>query len=241
MRPLQFRKLTPLSGVISKFVVGKHGSGDDIGSHNGENLSLLMHDASPGTRDFVSADGGLFKRYNQRLMKALFLLSIFCIASHAQTPAPKAPAKSTGTGAPKAAAGPSSRLLHPELAKAKAPDLYRVQFTTSKGNFVIEVHRDWAPMGADRFYNLVRVGYFTGDAFYRVVPTWVQFGASPYPEVSRAWSSATIKDDAHKESNKSGTVVFATAGVDKRTTQLFINFQDNTQLDGMGFTPIGTV
>jgi peptidyl-prolyl cis-trans isomerase A (cyclophilin A) len=182
-------------------------------------------------------------------MKALCVGVMFCVGLMGQTSA-KAPAKTAAavpakkatTGAAKTVApGPSSRLMHPELAKSRAPELYRVKFTTSKGDFVVEVHRDWAPLGADRFYNLVRVGYFNGDAFYRVVPTWVQFGASPYPEVSRAWSSSTIKDDPKKEGNKAGTIVFATAGTDKRTTQVFINFQDNGMLDNMGFTPFGTV
>jgi peptidyl-prolyl cis-trans isomerase A (cyclophilin A) len=175
-------------------------------------------------------------------MKALFLLPILCAALGAQTPAPKAPAKAPAKSpAPTPAA--SSRLMHPELAKAKAPDLYRVKFTTAKGDFVVEVHRDWAPLGADRFYNLVRAGYFVGDGFYRMVPNvFVQFGIHPNPAVTKAWSTAPIKDEPRKQSNTPGTVVFAAGGPNTRTTQLFINFQDNSsQLDALGFAPIGTV
>src|SRR5215472_4041024 len=106
-------------------------------------------------------------------MKALFLLLPLSAALLAQTPATKAPAKAPAKTAAPAA---NSRLMHPELAKAKAPDLYRVKVTTGKGDFVIEVHRDWAPNGADRFYNLVRAGYFIGNAFYRMVSgVFVQF------------------------------------------------------------------
>src|SRR5215472_6663693 len=104
-------------------------------------------------------------------MKLFLLLPGLCCGLIAQTAAPQAPPKS-GTAAPAA----SSRLMHPELAKLKAPDLYRVKVTTNKGDFVIEVHRDWAPNGADRFYNLVRAGYFNGNAFYRMVSgVFVQF------------------------------------------------------------------
>ncbi len=158
----------------------------------------------------------------------------------AQTPAPKVPAKAP---AKSPAPAVSSRLMHPELAKAKAPDLYRVKFTTAKGDFVIEVHRDWAPLGADRFYNLVRAGYFVGDGFYRMVPgIFVQWGANPNPAVTKAWAAAPIKDDPVKGHNQPGTVVFAMGGPNTRTTQLFINFQDNSsQLDASGFAPIGTV
>jgi peptidyl-prolyl cis-trans isomerase A (cyclophilin A) len=173
-------------------------------------------------------------------MRALFLLPIFCAALAAQTPAPKAPAKAP---AKSPAPAVSSRLMHPELAKAKAPDLYRVKFSTAKGDFTIEVHRDWAPLGADRFYNLVRAGYFVGNGFYRMVPNvFVQFGIHPNPAVTKAWSTAPIKDDPRKQSNTPGTLVFANGGPNTRTTQVFINFQDNSsQLDSLGFAPIGTV
>jgi peptidyl-prolyl cis-trans isomerase A (cyclophilin A) len=175
-------------------------------------------------------------------MRALLLTPIVCAALLAQTPAPKAPPKSAAPAA-------SPRMLHPELFKAKAPDLYRVKFTTTKGDFVVEVHRDWSPVGADRFYNLVRSGYFSGDAFYRMVPgVLVQFGINPNPAATKAWSAAPIKDDPRTQHNTPGTIVFANAGPNTRTTQLFINLQDNSsQLDQYGppregaFGPIGTV
>jgi peptidyl-prolyl cis-trans isomerase A (cyclophilin A) len=107
---------------------------------------------------------------------------------------------------------------------------------------VVEVHRDWAPLGADRFYNLVRYGYFTNAAFFRVVPGFVvQFGLSADPAVNKAWKTATIQDDPVVQSNKRGNLVFATGGPNTRTTQLFINYADNGRLDGMGFAPFGSV
>jgi peptidyl-prolyl cis-trans isomerase A (cyclophilin A) len=175
-------------------------------------------------------------------MRALFLLPLACGALFAQTPAPAA--KAAPKAPAKAAVVPTNpRLMHPELAKVKAPDLYRVKFNTAKGDFVIEVHRDWAPNGADRFYNLVRSGYFVGDGFYRMVPSvFVQFGVHPDPAVTRAWSQAKIQDDPVKQHNIPGTVTFAMGGPNTRTTQIFINFQDNSsQLDSLGFAPIGTV
>jgi peptidyl-prolyl cis-trans isomerase A (cyclophilin A) len=106
----------------------------------------------------------------------------------------------------------------------------------------VEVHRDWAPLGADRFYNLVRHGFFTNASFFRVVPGFVvQFGLSADPAVNRVWKDADIKDDPVKQTNKRGSIVFATAGPNTRTTQLFINYGDNGRLDGMGFAPFGEV
>jgi peptidyl-prolyl cis-trans isomerase A (cyclophilin A) len=120
--------------------------------------------------------------------------------------------------------------------------VFKAKFTTTAGDFVIEVHRDWAPQGADRFYNLVRYGYFTNAAFFRVVPGFVvQFGLNADPAVNKVWKTATIPDDPVMQSNKRGSVVFATAGPNTRTTQLFINFADNSRLDHMGFAPFGTV
>jgi peptidyl-prolyl cis-trans isomerase A (cyclophilin A) len=106
----------------------------------------------------------------------------------------------------------------------------------------VEVHRDWAPLGADRFYNLVRYGYFTNAAFFRVVPGFVvQFGLSADPALNKVWKTATIQDDPVVQSNKRGFLVFATAGPNTRTTQLFINFGDNSRLDRSGFAPFGSV
>jgi peptidyl-prolyl cis-trans isomerase A (cyclophilin A) len=138
--------------------------------------------------------------------------------------------------------GPSEELLHPGKLTAKAPQIYDVRFATTKGDFTIEVHRSWAPRGADRFYNLAKSGFFNGAKFFRVVPNFVvQFGISPYPEVSNAWRSATIPDDLVTVHNERGGVTFASAGPNTRTTQVFINLGDNRNLDNGGFAPFGAV
>jgi peptidyl-prolyl cis-trans isomerase A (cyclophilin A) len=132
--------------------------------------------------------------------------------------------------------------MNPSTLKAQAPDLYRAKFTTTKGDFVVEVHRAWAPLGADRFYNLVVNNFFTDAAFFRYVPNFiVQFGLPANPAIGRVWQSANIKDDPVKHSNTRGTLTFATAGPNTRTTQFFINFGDNTPLDAQGFAAFGSV
>jgi peptidyl-prolyl cis-trans isomerase A (cyclophilin A) len=158
----------------------------------------------------------------------------------AQAPASKSAATKSATKTGTPAAKPS--LLNPASLHAIAPALFKAQFTTTKGDFVVEVHRDYAPLGADRFYNLVKNGYFTNASFFRVVPGFVvQFGLSANPAVNKVWMSANIKDDPVKVGNKRGNIVFATAGPNTRTTQLFINFSDNTPLDSMGFAAFGSV
>jgi peptidyl-prolyl cis-trans isomerase A (cyclophilin A) len=130
----------------------------------------------------------------------------------------------------------------PAKLTEKAPEAFKVQFDTTKGNFTIEVNRSLSPNGADRFYNLVRSGYFKDIAFFRVIPGFMcQFGIHGDPSVSAKWRDANINDDPVKGSNMRGTITFATAGPNTRTTQLFINFGDNTRLDGMGFSPFGKV
>jgi peptidyl-prolyl cis-trans isomerase A (cyclophilin A) len=138
---------------------------------------------------------------------------------------------------------PATTALTPANATATAPASYKVKLKTTRGDFVVEVHRDWAPLGADRFYNLVKLGYFTDVAFFRVVKGFmVQFGISGDPAVNRRWRVATFKDDPPaKRSNTRGMVTFATAGPDLRTTQIFINYGNNSRLDAMGFTPFGKV
>jgi peptidyl-prolyl cis-trans isomerase A (cyclophilin A) len=133
--------------------------------------------------------------------------------------------------------------LDPALATAKAPDVFRARFTTSRGAFVIEVHRDWAPNGADRFYNLVKLGFFDDTRFFRVIEGFmVQFGINGDPRVSSKWRSANIKDDPVTKSNKRGMVTFAqTSAPDSRSTQVFINFADNGTLDASRFAPFGEV
>ena len=137
----------------------------------------------------------------------------------------------------------AAKIPSPAEATATAPPTYKVKMSTTKGDFVIEVHRDWAPLGADRFYNLVKIGYFTDAAFFRVVKGFmVQFGINADPSVNRIWRRATINDDpTGKQSNTRGMVTFATAGPNMRTTQVFINYANNSRLDTMGFTPFGKV
>ncbi|MDH4046261.1 MAG: peptidylprolyl isomerase, partial [Gemmatimonadota bacterium] len=135
-------------------------------------------------------------------------------------------------------------LLHPEheFWEVRAPDLFRARFETTQGPFVIEVHRAWAPRGADRFHNLVRAGFFDGSRFFRVVPDFIaQFGIPGDPAVTRVWQDRTFPDDPEGEENLRGTVAFAMKGPDDRRTQLYINLRDNARNDGQGFAVIGRV
>src|SRR6185295_13132986 len=135
-----------------------------------------------------------------------------------------------------------SKLRNPAGLTEQAPATFNANFDTSKGLFVITVHRDWAPNGADRFYNLVKNGFYDDVRFFRVIDGFMaQFGIHGNPAVATAWRGAQIKDDPVKQSNKRGFVVFATAGPNTRTTQLFINFGDNNGLDKQGFAPFGEV
>jgi peptidyl-prolyl cis-trans isomerase A (cyclophilin A) len=130
----------------------------------------------------------------------------------------------------------------PAKLTESAPETFKAQFDTTKGKFTIEVTRSLAPNGADRFYNLVKSGYFTDTAFFRVIPGFMcQFGIHGDPAVSAKWRDANITDDPVKGSNTRGMITFATAGPNTRTTQLFINFGNNVNLDGMGFSPFGKV
>jgi peptidyl-prolyl cis-trans isomerase A (cyclophilin A) len=136
----------------------------------------------------------------------------------------------------------SQGLMNPAALAEHAPPVFKARFDTSKGTFVVEVHRDWAPLGADRFYNLVKNGFFTNARFFRVVSGFmVQFGLNADPKISAQWQEANIKDDAVRQSNRRGYITFATAGPDTRTTQVFINFADNAALDDKGFAPFGRV
>ena len=136
----------------------------------------------------------------------------------------------------------SQGLNNPAALNAKAPAVYKAGFDTSKGTFVIEVHRDWAPNGADRFYNLVKNGFFDKARFFRVISGFmVQFGINGDPHISAQWRNANIPDDPVRQSNQRGYVTFATAGPNTRTTQVFINFANNRALDSQGFAPFGRV
>jgi peptidyl-prolyl cis-trans isomerase A (cyclophilin A) len=133
-------------------------------------------------------------------------------------------------------------LLDPSALQEQAPAVFRVKFTTTKGDFVVEVTRAWSPHGADRFYNLVKHHFYDGAAFFRVLPDFVaQFGISPRPEVSRVWQHTAIPDDRVTQSNTRGTLTFATGGPNTRTTQVFINLANNSNLNSMGFSPFGKV
>ena len=138
---------------------------------------------------------------------------------------------------------PSNPLMNPAAFSETAPNVFRARFETSKGDFLVDVHRDWAPIGADRFYNLVQNGYYDDVRFFRVITGFIaQFGMHGDPHVNAAWRSHPIPDDPVTQSNLRGFVTFAkTAAPDSRTTQVFINFVDNPHLDGIGFAPFGQV
>jgi peptidyl-prolyl cis-trans isomerase A (cyclophilin A) len=132
--------------------------------------------------------------------------------------------------------------MEPSATTEPAPEVFQARFETSRGDFIVEVTRKWAPLGADRFYNLVKNGVFDGARFFRVLPGFVvQFGIPGDPAVARLWRSAQIADDPVVESNRRGRITFATSGPNSRTTQVFINLADNASLDGMGFAPFGRV
>ncbi|HEX5226412.1 MAG TPA: peptidylprolyl isomerase, partial [Bryobacteraceae bacterium] len=183
-------------------------------------------------------------------MKAILMSILMASALLAQAPASKTGTSKTGTsktGTSKAATSKTGAarpsLMNPAALKAKAPEDFKAEFATTKGDFVIEAHRAWSPHGVDRFYSLVRAGYFDGVAFYRVHPGFmVQFGISPKPAVNKAWDNANIPDDPVMGSNARGIVTYAqTAAPNSRSTQLFINFKDNSFLDSQRFAPIGQV
>ena len=150
-------------------------------------------------------------------------------------------ALSVSVAAAQPAAKPS--LKNPAAFKDQAPAVFKANFETDIGSFVIEVHRDWSPNGADRFYNLVKSGYLDGVKFFRVIPGFmVQFGMHGDPAVQAAWTAAKITDDPVKESNKRGYVTYAKPNMpNARSNQIFINFADNASLDGQGFAPFGKV
>lgn len=130
-----------------------------------------------------------------------------------------------------------------EAAGPKGPDHYRVKFETTKGDFVVEVHREWSPNGADRFHQLVQAGFYDNCKFFRAVKGFmVQFGIAADPKISAAWKEKFIADDPVEKSNQRGTISFAKPGMpNSRTTQVFINYGDNSRLDAMGFSPFGEV
>jgi len=168
-------------------------------------------------------------------MKAIVAILALGSALLAQTPAP------TKAAAPAAKLNPA--LLNPASLTAKAPDVFDVKFTTTAGDFVIEAHRAWAPLGADRFFNLAKNSFVDDAAFFRVVPNFMaQFGIPANPKVSAVWENANMKDEPVKQSNGPGYVTFAKTGApNSRSTQMFISFGNNSFLDNQGFAPFGKV
>jgi len=167
-----------------------------------------------------------------------------CGQKQAEQPAPQAPEQTASGPAQltKETGNTMEKLSHPETLNETAPETFKVKLTTTKGDAVISVTRSWAPRGADRFYNLVKNGFFTDTAFFRVIDGFmVQFGIHGNPSISAKWRGANIEDDPVKQSNGRGYVSFATAGPGTRTTQMFINFGNNSFLDGQGFSPFGKV
>jgi len=172
----------------------------------------------------------------------------------AEAPPPEQPKAEAPAATPKGETPPTApaavtkqgydhALLRPAALKEKAPDTFKVKFSTTRGDFTATVTRAWAPLGADRFYNLVKHHFYDNASFFRVVPGFVvQFGISAYPPVSAAWADANIKDEPVVGSNKRGYLTYAKTGMpNTRSTQVFINLKDNSGLDPQGFSPFGYV
>jgi peptidyl-prolyl cis-trans isomerase A (cyclophilin A) len=165
-------------------------------------------------------------------------LRLLCVCTSAGALAVPALVLAQGSGVDMSKA----KLRTPSALTEKAPDTFKAKFDTSKGAFIVEVHRDWAPLGSDRFYNLVKNGYYDDCRFFRVIDGFMaQIGMNGNPAIQSAWTSARLQDDPVKQSNKKGYVTFAHAGPNSRTTQFFINYGDNSSLDRQGFPPIGQV
>ena len=136
----------------------------------------------------------------------------------------------------------SGNLGNPSALRETAPATYKARFETSKGTFVVDVNREWAPNGADRFYNLVKNGFYDGVRFFRVLDGFMaQFGINGDPAISAQWREARIQDDPVRQSNRRGFITYAMAGPGTRTSQVFINYGDNSALDKQGFSPFGQV
>ena len=172
-------------------------------------------------------------------MSRLFVFGLVAVLlSACGEDAPETP--ENATPAKKTYAHPG--MLDVSAAQETAPDSFKVKFETTKGDFVVEATREWAPRGAARFYNLVNIGYFDGVKFFRVVANFMaQFGLHPDPAVNAVWADSQIEDDPVKKTNRRGYMTFATAGPDTRSVQFFINYKNNTNLDAQGFSPFGKV
>src|SRR5215472_2060730 len=182
-----------------------------------------------------------------RKLVTLIFVGLFVLVTHAsaQTPAqaPAKPKPAAGTAAKAVAPSYDRTLLRPAMLKEKAPETFQVKFETTRGDFTMDVTRAWAPIGVDRFYNLVKHHYYDNMVVFRAVAGFVvQFGISSNPAVNAAWRDANIKDDPVTQSNKRGYVTYAkTSQPDSRSTQVFISFKDNSFLDSQGFAPFATV
>lgn len=167
------------------------------------------------------------------------LLSIILLSAFA---APSLLGQTRRTVRRKTPVSTTASLLHPASLHATAPAVYDVKFHTTKGDFTMQITRAWAPIGADRFYNLVEHHFYDGAAFFRVIKGFVvQFGINANPDISAVWQNANIKDDPVSQSNGPGYVTFATGGPNTRTTQAFISLVNNARLDAMGFSPFGKI
>jgi peptidyl-prolyl cis-trans isomerase A (cyclophilin A) len=170
--------------------------------------------------------------------KALPLLALALVSLAACGGGSKEAADST----PPAQAPPAAATSDAKPAAEKAPAQYKVRLATTKGDIVIEVYHDWAPLGADRFYDLVKAGYFDNAPWFRVIAGFmVQTGLNPDPQTTALWRDMTLPDDPVTHSNTEGMVTFAMGGPNTRSTHFFINTGDNSQLDSQGFAPFGKV
>ncbi len=179
-------------------------------------------------------------------------IAIFAACGSGPTTMPAVPTVPSASASTVASVPPSALVpavrhaatdLDPALATARAPETFRARFTTTKGEFVVEVHRSWAPNGADRFYNLISLGFFDDTRFFRAIEGFmVQFGIPGDPQVSAKWRDATIQDDPVTQSNLRGFITYAQTGrPHSRTTQVFIDYRNNSRLDASGFAPFGEV
>lgn len=235
----------PSPGTVSLYVF-------DQGALHGANVPMrALSDPSHPLNETLQA--GLFLEVSMRAVDRdhppVAMLRMMAPAMPAASGGPVAPTPSEsapGTEGRPGTMPPSDHhlaLLDPSLATETAPDTFRVRFETTRGDFVVQVHREWAPRGADRFYNLVQIGFYDHTAFFRTIENFVtQWGISPYPSVSAAWKDARIKDDPVRSSNTRGRLTFAKSGrPHTRTTQLYISYRDAKQLDDLGFAPFAEV
>ncbi|HEV8411261.1 MAG TPA: peptidylprolyl isomerase [Gemmatimonadaceae bacterium] len=188
------------------------------------------------------------KRLTHTAVATLVLFAAACGEKAAPPKPAETPAAAPAAPAPEAPEAvpspPTPAILHPDAAKlaAAGPDSFTVHVVTSRGKFDMKIHRDWAPKGSDRLYYLVSNYYFDGIRFFRVLNGFMaQFGVSGDPAVSKVWRDLNISDDPVKQSNTRGRITFAMGGPNTRTTQMFINYGNNSQLDATGFPPVGEV